>query len=127
MTLERFHKRWRNASLLSVFNAWVYFLSEQERLRHLIQMTLMRMTNTKLSAALQTWTKEIAAAKAKEDRCAALMRRVAARMTNGVTVRVFSAWAGWAADEVRYRVAAQRFFKRVTRRQSTSLILILTR
>ena len=48
--------------------------------------------------------------KAQADRTAALMRRVAARMTNATLVRVWSAWSGWAADEIRLRVSAKRFY-----------------
>ena len=48
--------------------------------------------------------------KARQERTAALMRRVASRFTNGVLVRVISAWAGWVSDEIRLRVAAKRFY-----------------
>ena len=48
--------------------------------------------------------------RAQQERTAALMRRVASRMTNATLVRVFGAWAGWASDEIRLRVAAKRFY-----------------
>ena len=102
-----------NSELVRSMSSWVFYVAERIRLRHLAGMVLKRLTNGKLSVAMRTWRTTVEEEKHKAERSAALMRRVASRLVNGLMVGVFGAWACWAADEVRYRVAAKRFFARV--------------
>ena len=111
--LERFTRRWRNASALRVMLAWTEFARTTSATRAKLSVVRARLVNHCLARCLAGWV----AAHTVRARRRATLAHFSAKWNNRHAFAVFAAWcvavSGWRRDRVLIARCALKFRRRL--------------